>query len=380
MIPEPMAIALVAPPFVRVPPYRYGGTERVIAVLADRLVEQGHSVTLFASGDSSTSAELFSIAPQAAWSMDPQPPDQVAMATAIEIVAGEVARGRFDVVHSHLELDSVALAQRVPEVPVVATFHGAVDVGRIPVVLPRATSGTDGPRIWAVAISRSQALHAPGTQWAAVVPNGLDLEAIPFGATPNDDLAFVGRVDPEKGLLDAIEVARMTGRRLRVAIKIGADPAQHAYFDSVVRPAFARADVDYLGEVDEDERNGLLAGCAATLMPLTWPEPFGLVAIESLAAGTPVLAYPAGAMPEIIRDGVDGALRHDPAGLADALSDAVRLDRTAIRTGVIARFGPDRMTAGYENVYRRAVAEHGRVPVQPSRVGEGSNLVGGPRA
>lgn len=358
MTPAPLAIALVAPPFVRVPPERYGGTERVLAVLANALVARGHEVTLFASGDSATEATLVPIAPKASWTMDPRPTDQEAMASAMDAVADKVGRGRFDVVHAHLEGDSIALARRIPGVPVVATFHGAVDAGSLPRELPRATSNLDGTRIWAVAISRSQALHAIGTHWTAVVPNGLDLESIPFGSAPAGDLAFVGRVDPEKGLLDAIEVARMTGRRLRVAIKIGADPAQHEYFDSVVRPAFERADVEYLGEVSEDDRNALLANAAATLMPLTWAEPFGLVAIESLAAGTPVLAYPAGAMPEIIRDGLDGALRHDPVGLAAAVDSVVRLDRAAIRADVISRFGPERMAEGYERVYRRAMAEY----------------------
>jgi glycosyltransferase involved in cell wall biosynthesis len=313
-------------------------------------------VTLFASGDSVTCATLVPVAPRATWTMEPRPPDEAAMEEALEIVAGYVRRRAFDVVHAHLEGDSIALAERLPGAPVVATFHGAVDIGSLPDDLPRATSGHRGARIWAIAISRSQSLRSPGTHWTAVV-----LEAIPVGPAPTGDLAFVGRVDPEKGLLDAIEVARMTGRKLRVAIKIGADPEQHAYFESVVRPAFERADVEYLGEVDEDERNRLLAEAAATLMPLSWAEPFGLVAIESLAAGTPVLAYPAGAIPEIVRDGIDGALRHDPVELAAAVDAAVRLDRATIRADVIARFGPERMTDGYEKAYRKA-SRAGRAP------------------
>jgi glycosyltransferase involved in cell wall biosynthesis len=186
-----------------------------------------------------------------------------------------------------------------------------------------------------------------------VVHNGLDLSNAPFEPRRGDELCFVGRITPEKGVIDAIEIARMTGRRLRIAAKVGWTPAERSYHDDVFRPALERADVEYLGELGGPERDRLYAESYAMLMPGTWPEPFGLVAIEALACGTPVIARPVGALPEIVRDGIDGFFGDDVADLAARVREVAELDRSAIRASVLERFSATRMTDGYAALYRR---------------------------
>jgi glycosyltransferase involved in cell wall biosynthesis len=254
-----------------------------------------------------------------------------------------------DIIHSHVDWAGLVLGDAMT-VPVVATFHGRLDI-------PGAEELLHASRCHHVAISASQAATHPGTPWAAVVHNGLDLRGAPFlpSTARGDALCFVGRMVPEKGILDAIEIARLSGRRLRIAAKIGAQPSEIEYHERVVEPAMRSADVEYLGELSGDDRDRLFAASHATLMPGAWPEPFGLVAIESLACGTPVLARPAGALPEIIREGVDGWLADDAATLASRVDDVSRLDRGAIRSSVLDRFSATRMADGYLEVYRHVL-------------------------
>jgi glycosyltransferase involved in cell wall biosynthesis len=341
-----MRIGIVAPPFERVPPVAYGGTERIVQTLAVELDRQGHEVTVFASGDSLVPGRLVATVPA------PIRESGAAGIHAIPWLAGTLmtvmdATDGLDILHSHLDWAGLTLGHRSP-VPVVATIHGRVDV-------PGSRSLLAASRCHHVAISASQAAsHAPGT-WAAVVHNGLDLTASPFGGARSDDLCFVGRLMPEKGIMEAIATARLTGRHLRIAAKVGAQPAEVDYYEAVVRPAIAAADAEHLGELSSAERDQLYAECHATLMPGNWPEPFGLVAIESLACGTPVVARRVGALPEIIREGIDGYFGDDPQQLAFRVADVDRLDRAAIRSSVLERFSAKRMTDGYLDVYRRAI-------------------------
>jgi glycosyltransferase involved in cell wall biosynthesis len=254
-----------------------------------------------------------------------------------------------DLLHSHLDWAGLALGHASP-VPVVATIHGRID-------MPGSRGLLAASRCHHVAISGSQAGIHPAVDWAAVVHNGLDLSASPFGAERSDDLCFVGRLVPEKGVMEAIEVARLSGRRLRIAAKVGAQPSEVDYYERVVRPAFATADVDHLGELSSAERDELYATSYATLMPGNWPEPFGLVAIESLACGTPVLARRVGALPEIIREGIDGYFGDDPQQIAFHVADVGRLDRASVRSSVLERFSAARMADGYLDVYRRVLAD-----------------------
>ena len=341
---RPLRIAQVAPPLERVPPVAYGGTERIVYELTVELVRRGHDVTVFASGDSEVPGKLVPTVDAAlrpsGFGDDPSP---YFLATIGPVI--EQARS-FDVVHSHLEWWSLALTGVIP-VPVVSTFHGRLDVPWSRRLLASRPSGL-------VAISRSQASVHPDIDWT-VIHNGLSLEAMPTASRESDSFCFVGRVEAAKGILEAIEIAALTGRPLRIAAKIGTTPDQRAYYDDVFKPALdaAGSSVEFLGELDADDRNRLLADSYAALMPGAWPEPFGLVAIEALACGTPVLARRVGALPEIIRDGIDGFFGDDSMHLA-FLSDRVAgLDRRAIRERVVERFSAARMTDRYEELYRR---------------------------
>ncbi len=342
---RPLRVAHVAPPLERVPPEGYGGTERVIYELVVDLDRRGHSVTTFASGDSKVPGEhvatVESALRPAGYMGDPMPYFLITIAKILDRAAD------FDVIHSHLEWSSLLLA-RVSPIPVVSTFHGRLD-------LPWAEEMfRDAPR-GLVAISKNQASTHPDVPWEAVVYNGLTLTDAPFERRRSEDLCFVGRVAPEKGIVEAIEIAQAAGRRLRIAAKIAPIGPEREYNDAVFQPALkaAGSSVEFLGELTGPDRDLLFAESFATLMPGSWPEPFGLVTIESLACGTPVVARRIGALPEIIRDGVDGFFGDDVIGMAYKVDRVADLDRAAIRASVLERFSATRMTDRYIDVYRK---------------------------
>jgi len=343
---RPLRIAQVAPPLERVPPAAYGGTERVVHELTEELVRRGHDVTVFASADSTVPCRLVPTVQRALWPSgftgDPSP-------AFLETMDAVFARdGEFDVIHSHLEWWSLALARSLRS-PFIATFHGRLDVPWSRRLLARRPSGL-------VAISRSQASVHPEVDWT-VIHNGLSLDRMPVAVPRGDGLCFVGRIDAEKGILEAIEIATLTGRPLRIAARIGSRPDERAYYQDVFKPAIERAGraVEYLGELATDDRNRLYAESYAALMPGAWPEPFGLVAIEALACGTPLLARRVGALPEIVTDGIDGFFGDDAAHLAFLADRVTDLDRAAIRRRVITRFSAARMGDAYEALYDRLV-------------------------
>lgn len=344
--PRRLRIAQVAPPLERVPPLAYGGTERIVHGLTTELVERGHDVTVFASGDSDVPCRLV---PTVEKALRPAGIEGDAGAWFASTVRQVVERAsEFDVIHSHLEWWSVPL-MRLSPVPVAATFHGRLDLSWAAELLADAPEGM-------VAISRHQARTHPDVPWT-IIHNGLHLENAPFAEQRGEAFCFVGRVDREKGITEAMEIAKRTGRPLRIAAKVGNVPAQRAYHDDVFLPALKRAGslVEFLGELNPADRDRLFAESYATLMPGAWPEPFGLVSIESLACGTPVLARRVGALPEIIRDGVDGFFGDDSAALAFYADRVADLDRRAIRERVIERFSAARMTDRYEELYARLI-------------------------
>jgi len=345
--PRQLRIAQVAPPLERVPPAAYGGTERIVHELTTELVRRGHDVTVFASGDSDVPCRLVPTVDAALRPAGVEGDAGGWFASTVKQVLEQASE--FDVIHSHLEWWSVPLGRMSP-VPVAATFHGRLD-------LPWADRLFEDARDGMVAISRHQAHTHPGVPWT-IIHNGLTLDRAPFREEPGESFCFVGRVDREKGIVEAIEIAMRTGRRLRIAAKVGNLPSQRAYFEEVFRPALKRAGslVEYLGELSPADRDQLFAESYATLMPGAWPEPFGLVSIESLACGTPVVARRVGALPEIIRDGVDGFFGDDAVAMAYYADRLGSLDRRGIRERVVERFSAVRMADRYEELYARMAA------------------------
>jgi glycosyltransferase involved in cell wall biosynthesis len=359
---DPLRIAHVAPPLERVPPQGYGGTERVIHELVVELVRRGHDVTTFASGDSDVPGRLV---PTVREALRPTGYTGDHLPYFVETMTRVLDHAHeFDVIHSHLEWSNLLLA-RIAPVPVVSTFHGRLD-------LPWAADALQDPPTGLVAISENQAATHPEAPWT-VIHNGLTLTDAPFGGRRGDHLCFVGRVAPEKGIVEAIEIAQATGRPLRIAAKVAPIGPERTYYDEVFAPALQRAgsDVEFLGELSQADRDRLLSESYAALMPGGWPEPFGLVAIESLACGTPVVARRIGALPEIIREGVDGFFGDDVIAMAFVIDRVGELDRVAIRTSVLDRFSATRMTDRYEALYRRMVGaddDAGSPDTLPTRI------------
>jgi len=339
-----LRIAQVAPPMERVPPEAYGGTERIVFELVAELTHRGHDVTTFASGDSLVPGTLVPTVPRAL-----RPTGHggdiggYLLATMLKVLDRQ---GEFDVIHSHLDWFGLML-RRASQTPVVSTFHGRLDMPWSRDVF------ADRPNDL-VAISESQASVHPDVPWT-IVHNGLTLDGAPFERRRTNDLVFVGRVTPEKGIVDAIRIAELADRPLKIAAKVGPTPAEQDFNERVFEPALkrARGRVEFLGELSGEDRDALFARSYAVLMPGSWPEPFGLVAIEALACGAPVIARRVGGLDEIIRDGVDGYFGDDVTEMAFMIDRVGTLDREAIRRSVIDRFSASRMADGYEALYAR---------------------------
>jgi glycosyltransferase involved in cell wall biosynthesis len=337
-------IALLSPVWFPVPPTGYGGIEWVVSLLADGLVDAGHDVTLFASGDSRTTAELAFVFAEA-------PSAQIGK-TSVELAhaLGCFRRaGEFDVIHDHTGPLGVALGGLVRQ-PVVHTVHG-------PLAGPERETYSAlaevAPGVGLVSISMNQRRPAPELPWAANIPNALDLDAYPFVPERDDYLLFLGRMSPDKGAHRAIEVARAAGAPIKLAGK-KREHAEQAYFDELVRPLLGE-DAEYLGETTHSLKVELLQRARATLFPIDWEEPFGLVMIESMACGTPVVATRRGAVPEVVADGRSGIVVDDWHDMAEAVERADGIDPAECRAWVEEHFGAERMVADHVALYERVV-------------------------
>lgn len=341
-----MRIAQIAPLHESVPPRLYGGTERVVSNLTEELVRQGHEVTLFASGDSLTSAELRPICDRALRLESTERSCPLAWhVLAAEKVAQEA--GAFDIIHSHIDfLFFPFLRQKL--IPAITTLHQRLDE---PDLFPLFREFID---MQLVSISHAQRSPMPWANWLGTVHHGLCEDVLQFRPGEGGYLAFLGRVSPEKGLARAIEIARKAQMPLRIAAKI--DHADQEYFNACIRPLLNDRDVEFIGEIGERDKQEFLGSAAALLFPIDWPEPFGLVMIEAMACGTPVIAFPRGSVAEIIEHDVTGFLVENVEAAARAVQRIPALHRQRCRAVFEKRFSARRMCESYVELYEK-VAE-----------------------
>ncbi len=342
-----MRIAQVAPLYERVPPQLYGGTERVVAYLTEELVHRGHDVTLFATGDSVTSARLVAAVPRALRfdpsAAEPLAPHVVQLGQVFERAA------EFDLIHCHVDYVAFPFT-RLVATPTVHTLHGRLD---LPWLAPLFAYFRGVPVV-SISDAQRQPLRNLDLRWAATVHHGVPLARYPFSPRGGSYFAFLGRISPEKRVDRAIAVARRIGIPLRIAAKV--DAADCAYFEREIRPLLDDPLIDFVGEIGDDEKPAFLGGARALLFPIDWPEPFGLAIIEALACGTPVITRPCGAVPEIMVDGVTGFVADTLDDLVEAAKRVDTIDRADCRRHVEARFSVRRMADDYERVYRRLAA------------------------
>jgi glycosyltransferase involved in cell wall biosynthesis len=341
---EFMRIAQIAPLTEAIPPKLYGGTERVVSWLTEELVAQGHDVTLFASGDSRTSATLESIWPRAL-RLDGNVRDPCALhMMMLEQVHWRASE--FDVLHFHLDYYPFSLFSRQPT-PFVTTLHGRLD---LPEHQPLFTTFSTIP---VVSISNAQRSPIPQANWVKTVYHGLPADLLtPSPVTPSY-LAFLGRISPEKRVDRAVRIARACGIPLKIAAKV--DRVDRDYFEETIRPLFDDGDVDYVGEIGDAEKSEFLSGAIALLAPVDWPEPFGLAMIEAMACGTPVIAFDRGSIPEVVDDGMTGFVVATEEAAIDAVGQLSRVPRDRVRRRFEERFTARRMALDYLAVYRQLI-------------------------
>lgn len=353
-----MRIAQIAPLWERVPPPAYGGTELVVSLLTDELVRRGHDVTLFATGDSITLAKLESVHPRAI--RNDITVKEYAIYEILQLSQVYERASEFDIIHSHVGCVALSYANLV-KTPTVHTLHGIFT--------------SDNEKMFAyarqqpfVSISNSQREPRLNLNCVATVYNGIDTNTYKFFPHPSDPpyLAFLGRLSPEKGPHLAIAIAKRSGWRLKMAGKV--DDVDRDYFEREIKPHIDGKQIEYLGEANHAQKSELMGNAVATLFPITWREPFGLVMVESMATGTPVIAMDLGSTSEVIAQGQTGFLCHSVEECIAAIDRAVKLDRYACREHVCNNFSVQRMADGYEAVYRQILAErfarNGHVHVQ----------------
>lgn len=341
-----MRIAQIAPLWERVPPPAYGGIELVVSRLTDELVRRGHEVTLFASGDSQTLARLQSVYPHA-FRLNPASNTDYYTYELLQLSQVYEQAAEFDIIHSHVGYTALPFAKSV-KTPTLHTLHGALTPDSLKLFSHYAQQAY---------ISISDAQRQPGLNYLSTVYNGIDIQDYPFWARPQDPpyLAFLGRLSPEKGPHHAIAIAQETGWPLKMAGKV--DKVDRTFFEQEIAPHIDGKQIQYLGEATHAQKVELLGNAAATLFPITWQEPFGLVMIESMATGTPVLGMALGSVPEVIVHGKTGFVCQSVAEMVSYLPQALDLDRQACRDRVASSFSIARMVDGYEAAYRQLLSE-----------------------
>ncbi len=343
-----MKIAQVAPLIESVPPQLYGGTERVVSYLTEELVRLGHEVTLFASGDSQTSARLVASAPRAL-RLDPTVHDY-APHTILQLEHLRQRADEFDVIHFHTDFMHLPLVRALMPNRAVTTMHGRLD---LPDYRPLFAEFADTPL---VSISNHQRKPLAHCNWIATVYHGLPASVCQFQPEPRGDyFAFLGRISPEKRPDRAIEIARQAGVKLKIAAKV--DTVDEPYFHREIEPLLKQPHVEFLGEIDEKQKADFLGNARALLFPIDWPEPFGLVLIEAMSCGTPCIAWRAGSVPEVVDHGVTGFVVESIEEAVDAVRRVSMLDRADVRARFEQRFSAERMARDYLEVYRKVLGK-----------------------
>jgi glycosyltransferase involved in cell wall biosynthesis len=339
-----LRIALVAPLYEAVPPRLYGGTERIVAALANGLIELGHDVTLFACADAETEARLVATRDESI-RLDPDP---LKSGLAAHLTMLHEVRRRaddFDVLHFHVDLMHLPFFEN-RAARTLTTLHGRLDLKDLTGVFER------WPQYPLVSISESQRLPLPAANWLGTVYHGLCPRNFKFCARPRGDyVAFIGRVSQEKRLDRAIAIAQRAGRNLKIAAKV--DDADRAYFKDIIEPLLDSPGVEFIGEIGDSEKSDFLGNAAALLFPIDWPEPFGLAMIEAMACGTPVIAWNCGSVPEVIDPGLTGVIVDSEDAAVAALHSLHEFDRARIRRVFERRFSSQTMAARYVALYRQ---------------------------
>lgn len=344
-----MHIAQIAPLYESVPPRLYGGTERVVSTLTEALVARGHQVTLFASGDSRTSAALVPCCDRAL-RLDGRVRDAYAY-TTIELGMVYDRAAEFDLIHNHIDYFAFPFARLSPA-PTLTTLHGRLDLPELQRVHGHF------PEAALISISNAQRAQLPHANWLATIHNGIRLDGFTLRRRSGEYLAFLGRLAFEKRPDRAIEIALAVDMPLRIAAKI--DPADHDYYLHAIKPMLSHPLVEYLGEIDDEAKDDFLGGAYAYLFPIGWPEPFGITMIEAMAAGTPVIAMGRGSVPEVVAHGRTGFVCRTLAEMIEAVRRVPEISREACRRHVEERFTAERMTDAYERAYLALVEKRPR--------------------
>jgi glycosyltransferase involved in cell wall biosynthesis len=344
-----MRIAQIAPLTESVPPKLYGGTERAVSYITEALVDLGHDVTLFASGDSLTSAKLEPVWPRAL-RLDPGIRDRIAPHMLLMEMVRRQA-DQFDVLHFHMDYYSFSVFKR-QETPFVTTLHGRLD---LPEQQPVFDTFNTAP---VISISNAQRQPMPQAKWLRTVYHGLPEKLYTPQPVEQRYLAFLGRISPEKRVDTAIRIAQRCGLPIRIAAKV--DEADREYFEREIKPLLALPFVEYVGEINDSQKAEFLSGAHALLFPIDWPEPFGLVMIEAMACGTPVVAFNRGAVPEVVDEGVSGYIVEDEIGAVAAVNRISRISRAGVRRRFEERFTSHRMAQEYVQAYQAVIRANKR--------------------